>query len=44
MNSANTGSAWDLADTYYYQGHYLLYTFYDFQIDTNTEMNNSVDF
>lgn len=44
MNSANTGSAWDLADTYYYQNHYLLYTFYDFQIDTNTEMNNSVDF
>lgn len=44
MNSADTGSIYDILDTYYYQDHYLLYTFYDFQVDSNTEKTDSVGF
>lgn len=43
-NTADTGSLYDLLDTNYYQNHYLTYTFYDFQVDSNTEKSNSVDF
>lgn len=43
-DTADTGSLYDLLDTNYYQNHYLTYTFYDFQVDSNTEKSNSVDF
>ena len=43
-DTADTGSLYDFLDTNYYQNHYLTYTFYDFQVDSNTEKSNSVDF